>query len=536
MEIMRRNRRGMTVKKNHYGNGWKKTSKERAGKKKKSVKAAGACGQRRTGGGKYAGSRPWIQPGRRRRRRKKAEMRSCIPLLTEPLFLAAAFYLLFSLNFIHTYLPNTIIRGISVSGLTAEEAKEKIAAQMGSYELVLEERGGRKEIIRGMDITLRPVYDGTLEKIMGKQNPLLWGARYVKGEEYESAGFGVRYDEAILEMVVRKLRCMDPEEAVPPADACLVYTDNEGLQIKKEEQGNYPVPGRLLQEARRAVDGLEARISLEELDIYKKPEILEDDPVLLAQREAYGPYAQVSIIYQFGDSEEKLDGNTICGWLQQDKSGRVTVDTEAVKEYVNGLARKYNTAYCTKELKTSYGPTVAITKGHYGWMIDKEGETDALVELITACQSQKREPLYLQTAASHAAPDYGDTYVEMNLTAQHLFFYRDGELLIETDFVSGNESKGWGTPAGAYELTYKQRNAVLKGKNYNTPVTCWMPFNGDIGMHDGYWRSGFGGNIYKKSGSHGCINLPPDAAEFIFENIEPQTPILCYYLEGTESE
>ena len=63
-----------------------------------------------------------------------------------------------------------------------------------------------------------------------------------------------------------------------------------------------------------------------------------------------------------------------------------------------------------------------------------------------------------------------------------------------------------------------------------------MPFNGDIGMHDGYWRSGFGGTIYKKSGSHGCINLPSDAAEFIFENIEPQTPILCYYLEGTESE
>lgn len=196
--------------------------------------------------------------GQAEAQKEKAEMRSCIPLLTEPLFLAAAFYLLFSLNFIHTYLPNTIIRGISVSGLTAEEAKEKIAAQMGSYELVLEERGGRKEIIRGMDITLRPVYDGDLERIMDKQNPLLWGARYVKGEEYESAGFGVRYDEAKLEMVVRKLRCMDPEKAVPPADACLVYTDNEGLQIKKEEQGNYPVPGRLLQEARRAVDGLEA--------------------------------------------------------------------------------------------------------------------------------------------------------------------------------------------------------------------------------------------------------------------------------------
>lgn len=72
----------------------------------------------------------------------------------------------------------------------------------------------------------------------------------------------------------------------------------------------------------------------------------------------------------------------------------------------------------------------------------------------------------------------------MNLTAQHLFYYKNGKLLIESDFVSGNEAKGWSTPAGAYELTYKQRNAVLKGKNYNTPVTYWMPFNGNIGMHD----------------------------------------------------
>ena len=79
---------------------------------------------------------------------------------------------------------------------------------------------------------------------------------------------------------------------------------------------------------------------------------------------------------------------------------------------------------------------------------------------------------------------------------------------MESDFVSGNLSKGWGTPAGTYPLTYKQRNAVLKGEGYRTPVDYWMPFNGGIGMHDATWRSSFGGTIYKTGGSHGCINLP----------------------------
>ncbi|MEG0215435.1 MAG: L,D-transpeptidase, partial [Hungatella sp.] len=85
-------------------------------------------------------------------------------------------------------------------------------------------------------------------------------------------------------------------------------------------------------------------------------------------------------------------------------------------------------------------------------------------------------------------------------------------------------------------LTYKERNATLKGENYATPVSYWMPFNGNIGMHDAGWRSSFGGSIYKTGGSHGCVNLPPAAAKTIFENIEKGIPVLCYYLEGTEAK
>ena len=156
------------------------------------------------------------------------------------------------------------------------------------------------------------------------------------------------------------------------------------------------------------------------------------------------------------------------------------------------------------------------------------------MEDLKSGKAVTREPVYRQKAASFGTPDYGSTYVEINLSAQHLFFYKNGSLVIDSDFVSGNPNKGNATPTGAYSITYKQRNATLKGADYNTPVDYWMPYCNNVGMHDANWRSSFGGTIYKSSGSHGCVNLPPSVAATIFERIEEGDPVLVYELPGTE--
>ena len=148
--------------------------------------------------------------------------------------------------------------------------------------------------------------------------------------------------------------------------------------------------------------------------------------------------------------------------------------------------------------------------------------------MIEKGESAERTPVYYQTAASYGTPDYGTTYVEINLTAQHLFFYQDGKLMMESDFVSGNSAKGYDTPAGVYSITYKQRDATLTGENYQTPVSYWMPFNGGVGIHDAKWRASFGGTLYQGNGSHGCVNTPWDQAGIIFDNIEIGTPIVVY--------
>ena len=122
--------------------------------------------------------------------------------------------------------------------------------------------------------------------------------------------------------------------------------------------------------------------------------------------------------------------------------------------------------------------------------------------------------------------------MELNLTAQHLFVIKNGTKVLESDFVSGNVSRNWTTPPGAFPLTYKTRNATLKGEGYSTPVSYWMPFNGGIGLHDAPWRNAFGGQIYKTSGSHGCINLPPAIAKQLYEYVDIGFPVLCYNLDA----
>ena len=131
--------------------------------------------------------------------------------------------------------------------------------------------------------------------------------------------------------------------------------------------------------------------------------------------------------------------------------------------------------------------------------------------------------------------DWGNTYVEIDLTSQHVYMYQDGNLAWDAPCVTGNVSKNYTTPEGIYSLTYKQTDRILRGEKkadgtyeYESHVDYWMPFNGGIGLHDASWRSKFGGTIYQYGGSHGCINLPSAKAKTLSDMVYTGIPVICY--------
>ena len=122
----------------------------------------------------------------------------------------------------------------------------------------------------------------------------------------------------------------------------------------------------------------------------------------------------------------------------------------------------------------------------------------------------------------------GSSYVEIDLTQQHVWVYRGGEVAVSTDCVTGKAISGNNTPNGIFAIQFKQRDAILRGEDYETPVSYWMPFFQGVGLHDAGWRGSFGGDIYVRSGSHGCVNLPPSAAAQIFEVVYSGEPVIVY--------
>ena len=407
-------------------------------------------------------------------------------------------YLAGSIFFQSHYLPRTVINGISCTGKNADGVKDAITSEVKNYKLTIRERGKKSETISGKDVSISVEFDDTLQNILKKQNGFKWVVTLFSPEVYESKSI-VSYDEVALKQQMNQLSCMDKDKMKPPVDATLKEDKKDGYVIVKEDLGTTVDEEAFWKKLQDSVLNLQSELSMDKEKCYVDPKVKEDSKTLKKTLAKMKSLKDVKITYTFGDKQEVLAGTEICKWMKVEE-GKAVVDDEQALAYVKSLGSKYNTVYKPKTLKTSWGSTVKITNGSYGWKISNDKELEQLKKDIDAGKDVTRDPVYAQTANSHGENDYGDTYVEINLTAQHLYFYK-----------------------------------TLNGENYSSDVSFWMPYCGNVGMHDASWRSTFGGNIYKRNGSHGCVNLPYAAAKTIFENIAAGYPVLVYELPGTES-
>lgn len=433
------------------------------------------------------------------------------------------------------FFNNTIINGVPTSHMDALVAEEAINEKVKSYSLTIQGRNGVTDIIEGKDINLHTVFDESIENLLEKQKAYRWPSSILKEKEIEVKAM-LQYDETLLKEKFNDLKFMKKENLIEPENATISeYDEMNGYTIISENPGAKVKEDILYDEIVNAIMELQPTLLIEDIDGYEQPKITSSNEKLLEALEEMNRIAGAKITYEFGEDIEILDGSKISEWISVNEDFTVHLDTDGVREYVDYIGKNYNSFGRTREFKTSYGDVITVKGGDYGWWLNRPEETKELTELIQNGEKLTKEPVYYQTAQQYGKDDIGDTYVEVNITAQHLFFYKDGKLIVETDFVSGNLAKDYGTPSGTYPIQYKENDATLVGEDYATPVKYWMPFNGNIGFHDANWRKEFGKDIYLTSGSHGCINMPPKAAQKMFEHIQRGVAVVVYELPGTEN-
>lgn len=425
------------------------------------------------------------------------------------------------------YLINTNINGINVSCESIDEAEAKISNEFSTYELQLNGRNGMQESIIGKDIKLScTCRNEDFKKEMKKQNNFLWIMNIFHSNNINIENL-VTYDEDKLINIIDDLQCMKGDNIIEPMNPSFEYNGSE-YQVCDEVYGNKIDKNMINETIKKSINNGMRKIDLDKEKCYENPKYTSKSDKVLDTKNALDKYVSSKIVYDFDEETETVDGELINKWLKVNDDLDVEFNNNDIKEYIESLCEKYNTVGKEREFKTSTGKTVKIKGGHYGWKINIEEETKDLIENIKKGQNIMKEPIYSQKAVSRQENDIGDTYVEVNITRQHLWFYKNGKLITQGDVVTGNINRGCATKLGIYPLNYKQKNATLKGFGYSSAVQYWMPFNGNIGIHDASWRNSFGGDIYKSNGTHGCVNAPLYLAKAIYGEIDSGIPIICY--------
>lgn len=420
---------------------------------------------------------------------------------------------------------------LDISGWTQGQLDESLGNFANGYTFTITDIQGSSYRIKGSDISYTAVGDEAEENLLSAQNPYQWPLSLFRSTQLDLT-LTMTYDENALRDEISALDFMQPQNMTAPVNASVTITA-DGYEINDAVTGTTVLTDQVLDEAVAVVDAGEASLTLTESD-YQQPEILANDKSITDFTDQLDKYLSSTVTYDIDGADEEIGRSQIMSMLNIDTEAKtVSLNEDAVTSYVQSLATKYNTYGSERQFRTSQGDTITIGGGDYGWVVSKSGEKEQLMEDLQSGAPVEREPVYEQTAVQRATKegetDIGNTYIEIDYTNQHIYYYKDGELQLDSDIVSGNTTIGNGSPDGIFKINYKKSPAVLVGEDYQSDVTYFMVFSYNVGIHDASWRSSFGGSIYTSNGSHGCVNVPLSFARNLYDVLAEKTPVVAYY-------
>lgn len=450
------------------------------------------------------------------------------------------------------FLKGTCVDGEDVSGLTVNEAKELILGKYEDSEIIITEN--EKEDLKGnlayygyeideekLQADLQTAFENEKNS---RTNVLMsifdrFELQLEAKPQENAAGFEQRVNAGAL--AIERYSSEDAELYYDEgSDSCAIRDEIQGNEIDDTALQNYV--RECIKETIEGEEGLKRSFEFP-WDLCEKPRVYRDNADLVAKRDAINQYAGAGITYTFGDETEEYNLMEIADKFLDIEDGSAQISDEKIEAFVDDLASRYNTRYLDRTFESTLAGeiTIAAKYNDYGYTILEEDEEEAIRENIESREHVEREPVYLEKNSwgnpyylrRNGYDDFAGTYIEVDLTAQHVWYYKDGELYIETDCVSGDVTDDHGTQTGCFPLAYKESPSVLTGgegdEEYEEKVEYWMPFYEGQGLHDASWRYYFGGSIYRGNGSHGCVNLPVYAAGEIYNAVETGTPIIIFY-------
>ncbi|CAH2717438.1 hypothetical protein BACCIP111895_04630 [Neobacillus rhizosphaerae] len=281
-------------------------------------------------------------------------------------------------------------------------------------------------------------------------------------------------------------------------------------------------------------------------DIHLKPvfiqPIKEDSPIIKEEEKTLQDLLLRTVDYKVQDKVHTLKASELIKNASVSKDMKVTITVSDIKNKIDEINSSQSTLNKNFTFKTHSGSVIQVKGQGYGWAINAEKETSSIQEAFEKGEKSisasniygkgwSNEGIGYETTTNNGI---GDTYAEVSIAEQRIWIYKNGQLVVTTNVVTGKHSTGEDTSRGVWYILYKRPQYTLKGSavgkaDYAIKVNYWAPFtNSGQGFHDASWRTNWANNAYLTAGSGGCVNTPPSIMKTVYDTLSTYDPVVIY--------
>lgn len=415
------------------------------------------------------------------------------------------------------FLPTAEANGVKIGWMNVDAAQKKLEELNETQQVVIESANGEQQVI-----DLPEKYAVTKEFL---------------DEKMGQASIKLPVNESFKTELEAKLNELNFVEGTPSQDA-YIERGEAGFQIVAEQYGTVVDKESLMKKVLADVEQNTGNYTYNVADFYQKPAILKDSEELANQLTALSQKENKKITVAISDKTVEIPKETLQTFL----SNEGVADAAAVEAWLTQISPEYSSITQPITFTNVHGETRRYqNNGSYGWSINIAETTALLTQAVESANAEETVTAVIDGDVAQSSV-VNQTYVEIDLNNQMMYFFQNGAKTVETPVITGRYNKGTATVPGFHTILYKDTNtnlegSMLDGSTYSVPVNYWMPLLSmggvvtQIGIHDADYKLEHFGNkeAFKTTfGSNGCINTPGDAMAQIFAASYPGMPVIIY--------
>lgn len=453
----------------------------------------------------------------------------------------AVVYLLGCVYYYDRFWPHTNIADADLSNMTEAQAVSTLEQATSSRTVAVSGQGVSFTLTggaAGLEVNAASAVQAALDENSCWKWPFQVFATHDQTDALSSS-FDMDRLRAAIEEAVEPFNA----SASDPINATLYFDDaTMRYEVNPGSLGTRLDVDSIMSTVQEALARREPYAALTSVNLVQQA-VKADDASLVTGRDTANAYLACSLDLTLnGTYVASVNPSVVKDWIVFGDDGSAYLDDDKLSAWVDGIESLVDSVGGTRTYtRPNDGQAFTVSGGNYGWISDGAALEDLVRSAVSSATVGSSEIPTKQTASAYnpgGADWSGSNWIDVDLGEQHVrYFDAAGNVLWESDCISGAYGTH-DTPLGVYYIYNKALDQTLLGnidpetgkREYETPVSYWIPFNDGVGLHDANWQPDFGGSMYMNGyGSHGCVNLPPSAAADLYSICSIGDVVVVHY-------